>query len=65
MNLELICGLVIKEDNLGNSNKLYLILHEVGSLHSQGSRELWSREESNNFYRENNKEQARKKMKSK
>ena len=31
---------MIKEDNLGDTNKPYLTLHEAGSLHSQGSREL-------------------------
>lgn len=25
---------IIEEDNLGDTNRLYLTLHEVGSLHS-------------------------------
>ena len=31
---------MIKENNLGDKSKLYLILHEVGTLHSQESREV-------------------------
>ena len=31
---------MIKEASLGDRNKLYLTLHEAGSLPSQGSREL-------------------------
>ena len=39
-----ICGLcsvqMIKEDNLGHTNKVYLTLHEEGSFHSQEFGEL-------------------------
>ena len=47
---------MIKEDNLGDINKLYLTLHEVDSLFSENCKMA---EKAGSFYRIKNKEQER------
>lgn len=45
---------MIKKDNLGNGNKLYLILHKADSLHLDNCKK---RRKARSFYRLKNKEQ--------
>ena len=51
---------MIKEDNLSDTNKHYLTLHETSNLHSQGSGELKNGRKAGNFYKIKNKEKAEK-----
>ena len=49
---------MIKEDNLGDTNKLYLILHEADGLHLENCK---MGQKAGGFYRIENKEQGREK----
>ena len=51
---------MIKEDSLGDTNKLYLTLHEVYSLLLENCKMGWKAE---GFYRVKNKEQGTEKLK--
>lgn len=54
---------MIKEDNLSDTNKHYLTLHETSNLHSQGSGERKNGRKAGNFYKIKNKEKAEKNRK--
>ena len=51
---------MIKEDNSGDTNKLYLTLHQVASLLLENCKMGW---EAGSFYRIKNKEEGREKRK--